>query len=228
MSYERLETSLDYSFRDPGLLETALTHSSYKRENIGVKEDNERLEFIGDAVLDSIIGMELYSTLINKPEGTLTKLRSLIVCERSLARLGRSIRLNEELKLGTGERHTGGENKDSIIADAVEAVIGAMFVDSGYDAARDRVIRLFDPIIQDALSGKLFEDYKSEFQEEIQKIINVPSITYVTDREEGPDHMKTFHVHVEVNGKKMGSGSGRSKKEAGQNAAKEALDKLKR
>ena len=228
MSIEILEKSLDYNFKDHDLLETALTHSSFRREHHDVKHDNERLEFIGDGVLDAIIGTELFTILPREPEGTLTKLRSLIVCERSLSRAGRTLGLNKYLRLGTGERHTGGDSKDSIIADAMEAVIGAIFIDGGYDEAKEHVLRYLNEIIDDALKGKLFADHKSEFQEAIQKDGSQPVISYVTDKADGPDHNKTFYVHVEVDGETMGSGSGRSKKEAGQNAAKEALSKIKR
>ena len=227
MSIEVLENTIGYNFTDKSLMETALTHSSYKRENPEVKHDNERLEFIGDGVLDAIIGTWLYRKLPDVNEGTLTKMRALIVCERSLSRAGRAIGLNHQLRLGVGERHTGGESKDSIIADAMEALIGAVFIDSGYDTANELVLRLLDDIIGEALAGKLFSDYKSEFQEAVQRTGDQPVIEYITDRTEGPDHKKTFFVHVEVSGENYGSGSGRSKKEAGQNAAKAALDKLR-
>lgn len=227
MNLETLENNLGYSFKDKDLLETAVTHSSFKREHPEVRHDNERLEFIGDGVLDAIIGTRLFRIMPDEQEGTLTKLRSLIVCERSLSRAGRELELNRYLKLGTGERHTGGDNKDSIIADAMEAVIGAMFLDSGYDKTNEMVLEILRDIIDEALNGKLFVDYKSEFQELIQRNGDQPVIEYITDRAEGPDHNKTFYVHVEVSGKDYGSGSGRSKKEAGQNAAREALLKLR-
>ena len=136
MNLDNLQKTINYIFEDQTLLETALTHSSYKRENPGVTQDNERLEFIGDGVLDAIIGTELFNRLPDKPEGVLTKLRSLIVCERSLSRAGREIGLNKCLRLGVGETHTGGLNKDSIIADAMEASIGAVFIDGGYDKCK--------------------------------------------------------------------------------------------
>ncbi|MBR6472998.1 MAG: ribonuclease III [Firmicutes bacterium] len=222
-----MEETIKYDFKDKGLLLKALTHSSYKREDPSVKEDNERLEFIGDAVLDVIIGTELYERLPREPEGSLTKLRSLIVCERSLARVGKEIKLNSCIRLGVGERHTGGEFKDSIVADAMEALIGAVFMDGGYEAAVRVVLDMMGPTIEEALGGGLFTDYKSEFQEYVQRDVSKPLIEYITDRSEGPDHSKVFFVHVEVDGKNFGEGSGRSKKEAGQNAAKEALDKLR-
>ena len=228
MNLEILQKKLDYDFKDRTLLETALTHSSYRRENPDVRHDNERLEFIGDGVLDAIIGTELFKILPEKSEGTLTKLRALIVCERSLSRAGRTLGINKYLRLGVGERHTGGDSKDSIIADAMEAVIGALFLDGGYEEARKHVLSFLKDIIDDALRGRLFADHKSEFQEAVQRNGAQPVISYVTDRSEGPDHNRVFFVHVEVDGEIMGSGSGRSKKEAGQNAAKEALNKLKR
>ena len=227
MSIEILENTIGYKFNDRTLLETALTHSSYRREHPEVVKDNERLEFIGDGVLDAIIGTWLFRRLPDVKEGTLTKLRALIVCERSLSRAGREIGLNHHIKLGVGERHTGGEFKDSIIADAMEALIGAVFIDSGYDETNELVLGLLKDIIDDAVNGKLFSDYKSEFQEAVQRNGSQPVIEYVTDKAEGPDHKKKFFVHVEVSGENYGSGSGRSKKEAGQNAAKAALDKLR-
>ena len=226
MEIKKIEEKLDYRFRDPDLLETALTHSSYKREHPGVKEDNERLEFLGDGVLDAVIGLRLYQKLNNKPEGVLTKVRSLVVCERSLAALGKELGLNNHIRFGTGEKNSGGANKDSIIADAVEAVIGAVLVDGGYDSCEKVILHILDDTLEQALTGSLYTDFKSEFQEKIQKKGHITEINYVVDGSEGPDHDKVFKVHVEVDGVNMGCGSGKSKKEAGQNAAREAIKKI--
>lgn len=227
MDYQKILDTIGYNFKDPELLSQALTHSSYRRERPSEGEDNERLEFIGDAILDAVIGTELYSRLPKEHEGVLTKLRSLIVCERSLSNVGREIGLNTYIKLGTGERHTGGEFKDSIIADAMEALIGAIFLDGGYETARERILCILSETIEKAIDGKLFNDYKSELQEYLQRREEKPEIIYVTDRAEGPDHNKVFFVHVEAAGVLYGRGSGKSKKEAGQNAAREALEKLR-
>ncbi|MBO5994695.1 MAG: ribonuclease III [Firmicutes bacterium] len=227
MDYQKILDTIGYNFKDPELLSQALTHSSYRRERPSEGEDNERLEFIGDAILDAVIGTELYSRLPKEHEGVLTKLRSLIVCERSLSNVGREIGLNTFIKLGTGERHTGGEFKDSIIADAMEALIGAIFLDGGYETARERILCILSETIEKAIDGKLFNDYKSELQEYLQRREEKPEIIYVTDRAEGPDHNKVFFVHVEAAGVLYGRGSGKSKKEAGQNAAREALEKLR-
>ena len=227
MDFIKIEKRIGYNFKDPELLSKALTHSSYRREHPSDGEDNERLEFIGDAVLDCVIGTELYRRLPKEQEGVLTKMRSLIVCERSLSLVGREIGLNTFLKLGTGERHTGGEFKDSIIADAVEALIGAIFLDSSFETVNERVLDILGETISKAIDGKLFNDYKSELQEYLQSKEDKPEIIYVTDKAEGPDHNKVFFVHVEAAGVLYGRGSGKSKKEAGQNAAREALENLR-
>ena len=228
MDIKRLENSLSYRFNDEHLALTALTHSSYRREHADVREDNERLEFIGDGILDAVIALYLYKHKRHLPEGDLTKLRSLIVCERALAEAGRGIHLGEHLYLGTGESRSGGASKDSIIADAMEAVFGAILIDGGYTACEETILKVLSDTIEAALKGKLFSDYKSEFQEIVQEKGVQKEILYVTDGSEGPDHDKRFFVHVELDGRIMGKGSGKSKKEAGQNAAKAAIEGLKR
>lgn len=228
MQLNKLEEKLNYSFSDKNLLKTALTHSSYRREHPEQGHDNERLEFIGDGILDAVIALKLFRLEPDKPEGTLTKTRALIVCERSLAQAGRNIGLNDHLLLGAGEEKTGGRTKDSILADAVEAVIGAVLIDGGYEVCEKVILELLSETMEEAMKGSLFTDHKTEFQELVQKKGRVNEIKYITDRSEGPDHHKTFFVHVEVDGKTMGSGTGRSKKEAGQNAAKQAIANLKR
>ncbi len=227
MEYREIEKRINYSFKDKSLLLTAMTHSSYRRENHDVREDNERLEFIGDALLDAVIGIELFKRCPHESEVKLTKLRSLIVCERALSNAAHKLGLNSFLRLGTGERHSGGENKASILADAMEALFGAVYIDGGYDSVRRTVLYVLSDTMEEALRGNLFADYKSEFQERLQKNGSQPEIIYVTDSEEGPPHSKIFRVHVEVSGKTYGTGTGKTKKEAGQNAAKEALEKLR-
>lgn len=228
MIIKELENKINYCFKDSELIKTALTHSSFKREHREVPEDNERLEFIGDGILDAVIALYLYRKETNLPEGDLTKIRALIVCERSLAKAGRKIHLNDYLMLGAGESKSGGSHKDSIIADAMEAVFGAVLIDGGYEACEKVILNVLHDIIKDALNGKLFSDYKSEFQEMVQSKGVQNEILYITDRSEGPDHDKTFYVHVELDGRIMGYGTGKTKKEAGQNAAKAAIEGLKR
>jgi len=228
LNIRQLENCIGYQFKDIRLLNTALTHSSYRREHSNVREDNERLEFIGDGILDAVIALYLYKKRPDLSEGKLTKLRALIVCERALAEVGRKISLGDHLLLGAGESKSGGASKDSIIADAMEAVFGAILIDGGYEACEKVVLNILTDTIREALEGRLFSDYKSEFQELVQEKGVQKIISYITDGSEGPDHDKRFFVHVEMDGKIMGRGSGKSKKEAGQNAARAAIEGLKR
>lgn len=219
------EKIIEYSFKDKSLLEKALTHSSYCRENgIETKNNNERLEFLGDAFFDAIISTELYKRLEKVDEGKLTKTRALIVCEKSLANVAGKLKIGEYLNLGKGENNAGGRKRESILADAVEAVVGAIFLDGGYDEAVRFVEREFRETIDDALAGKLFADYKTQVQEKLQKRGQKTVISYKLDKAEGPDHDKTFYVHLVCNGKTLGSGCGKSKKEAEQNAARAAIE----
>lgn len=225
MNEQKFEEILQYQYHDIRLLKRALTHSSWcKEHHRPPMECNERLEFLGDAFLDAIIGTELFTRLDHSNEGKLTKLRALVVCEKALAEVGRKLNIGEYLYLGHGEEMTGGRTRESIIADAVEAVIASVFLDSDYEHVRDFVLREFRPLVDLALEGKLYSDYKTQVQEILQKNGTEPEIRYVLDRETGPDHDKTFYVHMLCNGQKMGSGSGKSKKEAEQNAAKASLE----
>ena len=225
-SIKEFEKYLGYTFKVPEYLERALTHSSYNKEKKTQHKDNERLEFLGDAFFDAIVSVELFRRMGPAvTEGKLTKTRAQVVCERSLAEAARRYNLGKYIFMGHGEDSAGGRKKDSILADAMEAVIGAMFLDGGYDAAQQFVVRAFDETIDKAVSGKLFSDYKSEVQELLQKKGKSVNITYEIDREEGPAHDKTFFVHLECNGQILGSGSGKSKKEAEQHAAKAALER---
>ncbi|MEE0741797.1 MAG: ribonuclease III [Emergencia sp.] len=229
MNNTDFEKAIQYKFKDRSLLDKALTHSSYCREHaVTVRDNNERLEFLGDAFFDAIISVELYHRLEKVDEGKLTKTRALIVCEKSLAAVAARLRIGKYLNMGKGEELSGGRNRESIMADAVEAVVGAIYLDGGYSEAARFVSREFAETIDDALSGKLFGDYKTQVQEILQKRGRKTTITYSLDREEGPDHDKTFYVHLVCNGRKLGNGSGKSKKEAEQNAAKETLTLLAR
>ena len=211
-----------------GYLETALTHSSFNREKNTKHQDNERLEFLGDAFFDAVISVELYERLKHVTEGKLTKTRALIVCESALAQVARDYELGSYLNLGHGEDTGGGRHKDSILADSMEAVIGAIYLDGGYQAMQNFVKKSFSRMIDQAIDGKLFSDYKSEVQEILQGKGKPVTIAYETDREEGPAHDKTFFVHLSCNGEIMGKGIGKSKKEAEQNAAKQTLEMLER
>lgn len=226
MTHE-IEKIICYEFKDKARLERALTHCSYNKEQNTKHKDNERLEFLGDAFLDAIVGAELFKKMKNVTEGALTKTRALIVCEESLSVVAKELNLGSYIFLGRGEEIQGGREKISILADAVEALIGAIYLDGGFDEAYRFVSTAFSKLIEKAISGELFRDYKSEVQEILQAGGQQVVITYITDNEEGPAHDKTFYVHMECDGKTYGEGIGKSKKEAEQNAAKEAISTLR-
>ena len=220
---------IQYQFNNIGLLKNALTHSSYANEKkTGNYKDNERLEFLGDAVLELTSSEFIYTGNPDMNEGKMTRLRASIVCEPTLAMCARQIHLQEYIMLGKGEDLTGGRTRDSIISDALEALIGAIYLDGGYQAMQNFVKKSFSRMIDQAIDGKLFSDYKSEVQEILQGKGKPVTIAYETDREEGPAHDKTFFVHLSCNGEIMGKGIGKSKKEAEQNAAKQTLEMLER
>lgn len=223
---KHFETMIGYTFKDIQLLEKALTHSSYIKETGQSRlNDNERLEFLGDAFLDAIIGEALFKRLPEAAEGTLTKARASIVCEKSLAEAGRRLSIGEHMMFSRGEEKSGGRDRDSILADSMEAVIGAVYLDGGYRQARDFVLEIFKETLQDAGQGILtHQDYKSQLQEELQGQ-GILDIHYLLDGEAGPDHDKTFSVRLEVCGRTVGYGSGKSKKNAEQDAAKDAIER---
>ena len=219
------QNKIGYTFKDETLLKKALTHSSYiKEKKERCDRNNERLEFLGDAFFDAIISEELYRRLDKVEEGRLTKIRALIVCEKSLSYHGQQIEIGKYLYLGKGEECTGGRNRDSLLADAVEAVIGAIFLDGGYEAAKSVVLRIFKTRMEDAINDKLSSDYKTELQERLQAQGEM-NISYLIEKEEGPDHDKTFYIALFRADELVGRGQGKSKKEAEQNAAKEALER---
>lgn len=223
---KHFETTIGYTFKDIQLLDKALTHSSYVKETGQSRlNDNERLEFLGDAFLDAIIGEALFKQLPKAAEGRLTKARASIVCEKSLAEAGRRLSIGEHMLFSHGEEKSGGRNRESILADGMEAVIGAIYLDGGYDAAQEFVLAIFREALKDAGQGKLsHQDYKSELQEQLQSR-GILDIRYLLEREEGPDHNKTFSIRLEVCGREAGKGSGKSKKLAEQNAAKDAIER---
>ena len=226
--FSGFEKKIGYKFKDTGALKMALTHSSCNKEKNTKHQDNERLEFLGDAFLDAIIGEELFRRLPQGSEGKLTKTRALVVCEKSLADVALRYDLGDYMYMGHGEETAGGRHKNSILADAMEAVIGAIYLDGGYEETKNFVLRSFEEILKDAEGGRLFSDFKSEVQELMQKIDKHAALYYETEKEEGPAHDKTFFVHLSCDGKTLGRGKGKSKKEAEQNAAKSAINELKR
>ena len=224
-NHHALEERIGYTFQNQKLLETSLTHSSYVAEHDKPYwYNNERLEFLGDAYLDAIIGRKLFAMMPEDKEGVLSKTRADVVCERSLAEIARSMELGDHLRLGHGEEMGGGRKKDSILADATEALIGALLLDAGYEATEKIVLRLFRERIRKAVKGELYRDYKTVLQERIQAKYHSVTILYEIIEESGPDHDKQFVAQVSVHGEKLGTGSGRSKKEAEQNAAKAVLE----
>jgi ribonuclease-3 len=219
-----LQRKIGYSFKQEDFLVQAMTHSSYIREKkLSPVRSNERLEFLGDAFLDAIIGEELYRLMPEATEGVLSKARAHVVCEESLTLLGKSLELGSCLRLGKGEEMTGGRERTSILADGTEALIGAIYLDGGYEAVRPIVLGWLAPRIREAVEGRLRSDYKSALQEMLQKD-GEASIQYVLDGEEGPDHDKIFFVTAMVDGEPKGKGRGKSKKEAEQQAAKAAKE----
>jgi ribonuclease-3 len=217
---EDFETLLGYSFKDKNLLRTSLVHSSYAYEN--TTQSNERLEFLGDAALELASSLYLYKRYPKLPEGELTKLRAAAVCEPSLARAARGLMLSDRLLLGKGEAATGGRERDSILSDALEAVIGAAFLDGGMNATCKITERLLGEYISDLYLTRGFGDYKTSLQELLQQRSQEP-IVYSIVSEQGPDHNKSFTAEVRHGQTVLGYGSGRSKKEAEQQAAFAAL-----
>ena len=216
---KELETKIGYEFKDKSLLTLALTHSSYANEK-GLKSDNERLEFLGDSVLGFITAEYLFSNLSDRQEGELTKLRANAVCEKSLAVFANEINLGEYVLLGKGEIMTGGRQRPSILSDAFESVIAAIYLDSGMDEAKRFVLRFVSGTTTDASKAT---DYKTMLQEVIQKNPD-EHLTYRLVAQSGPDHDKEFTVEVYLNSNCIGTGKGSSKKKAEQSAAKEALE----
>lgn len=219
-----LEQKIGYSFADRALLKRALTHSSYANERTsGSVGDYERLEFLGDAVLELVSSDYLYHQREDLPEGKLTKLRASMVCEPALAKCARDIELEQFILLGKGEENTGGRNRDSIISDVMEAVIGAIYLDGGIDRAREFISRF---VLEDLKKENLMQDSKTVLQEMVQAV-GYDSFEYRMVGEKGPDHDKIFMSEAVLNGEVIGRGEGRTKKAAEQEAAKEAITRLK-
>lgn len=220
---EKLEEKLGYTFRNRTLLENALTHSSYANENKSTgMQSNERLEFLGDSVLGMVTADYLFRAHPGMPEGELTRTRAALVCEGSLVEVALALDLGRCLKLGKGEDAGGGRERPSILADAVEAVLAAIYLDGGIGSAR-KIIQTFILDREEEKAGS--RDYKTALQELVQRESG-QVLSYRLTGSAGPDHAKVFQVEVDLNGRSVGAGEGRSKKEAEQMAAKAAIAKL--
>ncbi len=219
-----LEKAIGYRFRNISLLQNALAHSSYANERWHDSlKSNERLEFLGDSVLGMTVADHLYRNFPNRPEGELTRMRADMVCEKTLAGVACRIGLGQHLLLGHGEEQGGGRSRESILADAVESVIAACYLDGGFEPAADFIRRF---ILCDVPVERLHNvDYKTTLQELVQRKKD-QVLTYTLVGESGPDHQKEFRVAVDLNGKRVGEGVGRSKKRAEQEAARVAIEVL--
>lgn len=221
---DEFEKIINYTFKNKALLKEALTHSSYANENRKKHfKYNERLEFLGDAVLSISVSDYIFKNCPELPEGELTKLRASLVCEKSLFMFAKKINLGKFLYLSNGERKDGGANRPSIVSDAFEAVIAAIYIDGGMDAAQKFVLSFVIPEIKNHTAGRAFKDYKTKLQEIIQRNPG-EKLDYIMVGESGPDHNKHFVFEVHLNSNVIGRGGGRSKKEAEQQAAREALE----
>ncbi len=218
-----LDERLGLSFSNFSLLTAALTHRSYANEHLDGTEDNERLEYLGDAVLDFIVAEWSYRHFPEQPEGILTKIRAYLVQNDRLANFARTIDLGRALRLGRGEKTTGGSHRDSVLGSAFEALLGAIFLDANYEKARRFILPFIDPSKETVLDE--INDPKSEFQERVQAE-KLGKLVYRVVNSSGPDHAKTYEVEVEVNGVVMGRGSGTSKAAAEREAARDALKKI--
>ena len=219
MSHQ-LETIIGYKFKNPGLLEIALTHTSYANESRTPVKHNERLEFLGDSVLQIVSADYLFHAYADRPEGDLTRIRASLVSEGALFQFAQEIDLGEYLRLGRGEERCGGRTRPSVVSDAFEALIAALYLDGGMDVARSFIL----PFITEGKTAE--EDYKTQLQEVVQQDPSAV-LRYEVTGESGPDHAKKFTVCVWRNGEKLAEAPGRSKKAAEQHAAKLALEKLR-
>ena len=219
-----LEAAIGYRFKNITLLQNALTHSSYANEYWhNSLMSNERLEFLGDSILGMVVADHLYRNFANRPEGELTRMRADMVCEKALAQVANQIGLGEHLLLGKGEEQGGGRGRDSILADAVESIIAACYLDGGMEAAKAFISRFV--LVNVPVSRLTNADYKTALQELVQQKRN-QVLTYTMVGESGPDHDKRFEVELTLNGQVVGHGIGSSKKRAEQDAARNAMEAL--
>lgn len=214
-----------FKFKDPGLLDLAFHHRSYSNENAKTRVNNERLEFLGDAVLGMVVASRLYACMADRPEGDLAKTKSVVVSEDTLSTIALELNVNDYLVLGKGEEMSGGRAKKAILADAMEAIIGALYLDSGFGTAEHFVLGIMNPQIELVLQNRHHKDYKTTLQEYVQKQFKtIPK--YVLVNKTGPDHDRTFWVSVDIQGSIFGPESGKNKKEAEQSAAGKACRHL--
>lgn len=221
---KELQKTISYDFKNQHILAQALTHKSYANEKKGALKDNERLEFLGDAVLDLSVSHLIMDRFPDLPEGEMSKLRASVVNENSLAVIAEDIGLDQYLLLGRGEKLSGGRNKPSILADSFEAVIAAIYLDGGFDAAFKTVSFLFSKFL--SMTGQ-YADFKTRLQEMTQEKLKCMPV-YSMKGASGPDHARVFEVELHIDGKLYGTGKGKTKKEAEQEAAKEALESFQK
>ncbi len=221
---EKIEESVGYTFQDKNLLKKALTHTSYAYEN--KVESNEKLEFLGDSILEFISSKYLFQNYPSLKEGEMTKVRAAVVCEKSLYKIAKSHNFSDFLYLGKSEKKTEGKNRPAILADSVEAIIAAIYLDGGIKKAEEFIIKNLKEEIEIATKHVGDRDYKTVLQEKLQESGDV-KIEYKITNEQGPDHDKSFEAQVSCNGQILADGKGKSKKEAHMQAAKKALEKLK-
>lgn len=221
MDFTEFEKKIGYTFKNKELLHEALSHSSYANELKRGRNSNERLEFLGDSVLSIVVSKHLFTHFKHLPEGELTKIRASLVCEKALFEFSKKIDLGKHILLGKGEENSGGRTRPSIVSDAFEAVIAAVFLDGGMEEAEKYVLS-FIPKNLEANSSKSLHDYKTMLQEIIQKNPE-ERVEYVLADQTGPDHDRSFVVQVRLNSNVIGTGEGHSKKQAEQSAAREAL-----
>jgi ribonuclease-3 len=226
MNIATVERALGLDFHDESMLQRALTHRSYLNENPDyLYDDNERLEFLGDAVLDFVVGEYLYERFPEKDEGTLTSLRAALVCTQSLSQFANQIQLGDHLLLGRGEAEGGGRRRPAVLCGAFEALIGALYLDLGLERVRAFIMPMFEPALDNILQNNLDRDPKSVLQELSQAYLgHTPRYQTVSTR--GPDHDRLFTVAVMINGVAYGKGEGRSKQASAQAAAAEAIEQL--
>lgn len=218
---DELENRIGYEFKNKKFIKIALTHSSYANESGGKLASYERLEFLGDSVLSLVTSNYIFKNFPDLPEGDLTKLRASLVCEKQLCLFSNKIGISKFLKLSRGERHSGGQNRPSILADVFEAISAAIYLDSGMEEASKFILKFIVPAVNNPIAPNI-HDYKTDLQEIVQRNPE-ETIEYVLVKEVGPDHDKRFTVEARINSNAVGVGTGRSKKEAEQNAAREAM-----
>ena len=220
-----LERTIGYRFKNIELLNTAMTHSSFGNGQEINFQHNERMEFLGDSILSVIISLHLFKNITDMTEGQLTRARANIVCEQSLAAIAGSIGLGTYIYMSKGEENTGGRERSSILADSMEALIASIYLDGGFLKSEEFVLSIMKDIIESSIDNKIFNDYKSFFQEYVQKH-NLGPIRYLLTSETGPDHLKKFTMALLMDGKVVGTGKGNSKKDAQQSAAKNAINNM--